>query len=398
MRIRTLSWQTAGAAVGLTLATGLLALAQQTAVIPYPANGPMAALGTADSVKAEDYYKNIQVLKGIPANQVVPMMEYMRAALGGVRCQYCHNPPPAFEKDDKPQKMMGRKMLAMVIDINKNTFGGAATVTCFTCHRGSTDPVNTPVIPEETAEKAPDAAKAPSLPAADDILAKYVAALGGEAALRKVNSRIVTGTLDEGEVGGAEGSQPAQPPFELDQKAPNMSALFVKDPKNMSAAGFDGTAGWIANSAGKVGDLSGGALGRAKRNADLYEPLDLKKEYFRLNVKGVEKIDGHDTYEVLALATGELPAELYFDTQSGLLVRKVFYDPNPVGQDPTNIDYSDYRATPNGAKFPYTIKSYSLPPNTRGAGVTMHITNIQENVAIDNSKFAKPAAKAAAAN
>lgn len=144
MRIRFVSLQTIGAALSLTLAAGLLAGAQQTAVIPYPSNGPAAALGTPDSVKAEDYYKNIQVLKGIPANQVVPMMEYMRAALGGIRCQYCHNPPPAFEKDDKPQKLMGRKMLQMVMDINKNTFGGATTVTCFTCHRGSTDPVGTP--------------------------------------------------------------------------------------------------------------------------------------------------------------------------------------------------------------------------------------------------------------
>src|SRR5579864_4685216 len=108
MRIRFASLQTVGGAIGLTLALGALAAAQQTPVIPFPASGPMTALGTPDSVKAEDYYKNIQVLKGVPANQIVPMMEYMRAALGGIRCQYCHNPPPAFEKDDKPQKAMGR--------------------------------------------------------------------------------------------------------------------------------------------------------------------------------------------------------------------------------------------------------------------------------------------------
>ena len=76
-------------------------------------------------MKAEDYYKNIQVLNGMPANQVIPTMEYMRSALGGVRCQYCHNAPPDFAGDDKPQKKMGRKMLQMVLDINKNTFGGS---------------------------------------------------------------------------------------------------------------------------------------------------------------------------------------------------------------------------------------------------------------------------------
>ena len=398
MPIRFASWKTVGAAVGLTLATGLLAAAQQNAVIPYPANGPAAALGTPDSVKAEDYYKNIQVLKGIPANQIVPMMEYMRSALGGVRCQFCHVPPPAFEKDDKPQKAMGRKMLLMVMDINKNTFGGATTVTCYTCHRGSTDPVNTPVIPEPGAEKpaAAEAKQPTNLPTADDIVAKYIDALGGEAAIRKVTTRVVIGTLDAGEVGGAEGSKPAQPPFELDQKAPNLSVVISKDPKTPSASGYDGMVAWMQNSAGKVGEASGAALGRAKRNADIYEALDLKKEYFRLNVRGIEKIEGQDVYHVTALPLGELPVELYFDTQTGLLVRKTFLDPNPVGDDPTNVDYSDYRATPNGVKFPYTIKSYSLPPNSRGAGVTMHVTSIQENVTIDNDKFQKPEPKSAA--
>jgi photosynthetic reaction center cytochrome c subunit len=396
MRIRLVSLQTIATVFGLTLAVALLAAAQQTAIQPYPANGPVAALGTPASVKAEDYYKNIQVLKGVPADQIVPMMEYMRSALGGVRCQYCHNAPPDFAGDDKPQKRMGRKMLQMVMDINKGTFGGGVVVTCYTCHRGSTDPVNIPAVPDPSAEKpAATDSKGPALPAADAIVAKYIDALGGEQALRKVTSRVVTGTLDIGEVGGAEGTKPAQPPFELDEKAPNLTVLFNRDPKNMSAAGFDGTTAWLQNPVGQVGEAFGPQLARAKRTADLYEPLDLKQEYSRMTVSGVEKIGDRDAYKVIALPQGELPVDLYFDTQTGLLLRKIFIDPNAVGDDPTNIDYSDYRATPNGVKFPYTIKSYSLPPNSRGAGVTMHVQNIQENVPIDDSKFAKPAAKPA---
>ncbi len=397
MRIRFISLQTIGATFGLTLATALLAAAQQTPVQPFPTNGPAAALGTPDSVKAEDYYKNIQVLKGVPANQIVPMMEYMRSALGGIRCQYCHNAPPDFAGDDKPQKQTGRKMLQMVMDINKNTFGGGVTVTCYTCHRGSTDPVSVPAIPEPTEEKPAAAqSKAPALPAADAIVAKYIDALGGEQALRKVTSRVVTGTLDIGEVGGADGTKASQPPFELDAKAPNLTVLFSRDPKNMVASGFDGTAAWLQNGVGKVAEASGPQLARAKRTADFYEPLDLKKEYFHMTVSGIEKIGDRDAYKVIALPQGELPVELYFDTQNGLLLRKILIDPNPVGEDPTNIDYGDYRATPSGVKFPYTLKSYSLPPNSRGAGITMHIQNIQENVPIDNSKFAKPAPKPAA--
>ena len=159
---------------------------------------------------------------------------------------------------------------------------------------------------------------------------KYVAALGGEQALRKVTSRVVTGTLDIGEVGGAEGSKPAQPPFELDRGRPNLSVLFSRDPKNMSAAGYDGSTAWLQNSAGLVGDSAGPALGRAKRNADLYEPLDLKQQYFRMTVRGIQKIGDRDAYEIAALPQGELPVQLFFDTQTGLLLRKTFIDPNPV--------------------------------------------------------------------
>ncbi len=266
MRIKFVSCKTVGAAFGLMLATGLLLAAQQVAVEPLPASSPAPPLGTPDSVKAEDYYKNIQVLKGIPANQIVPTMEYMRSALGGVRCQYCHEAPPDFEKDTKPQKETGRKMLEMVMAINKSTFNGRVQVTCYTCHRGSTDPVNVPAIPAptEAANPAAPAAKPPALPTVETILSKYVDALGGEQAIRKVTSRVVTGTMDVSEVGGATGSPELKPSFELYEKAPNLTVLFSRDPKWPSAEGYDGTTAWTQDAGGRVAAASGAALARAK--------------------------------------------------------------------------------------------------------------------------------------
>jgi len=392
------SVKTVGAACCLTLATGLLLAAQQVAVEPLPASSPAPPLGTPDSVKAEDYYKNIQVLKGIPANQIVPTMEYMRSALGGVRCQYCHEAPPDFEKDTKPQKETGRKMLEMVMAINKSTFNGRVQVTCYTCHRGSTDPVNVPAIPApaEAANPAAPAAKPPALPTVETILSKYVDALGGEQAIRKVTSRVVTGTMDVSEVGGATGSPELKPSFELYEKAPNLTALFSHDPKWPSAEGYDGTTAWMQDAGGRVAAASGAALARAKGAADFYEALDLKRDYPIMAALGIEKVGDRDAYHVTAKQQGAPSVELFFDTQTGLLLRKIFIDPNPIGNDPTNVDYSDYQATPNGVKFPYTIRSYSLPPNSRGAGVTMHVEKIQENVPVDNSKFTKPAPKQAA--
>src|ERR1700675_3955163 len=94
-------------------------------------------------------------------------MQFITAALG-VECGFCHV-QGAFEKDDKKPKQTARKMMAMMFAINKDNFEGHREVTCYSCHRGSTDPVGTPPVmaeePKETmgeakseAEKSEDAA------------------------------------------------------------------------------------------------------------------------------------------------------------------------------------------------------------------------------------------------
>src|ERR1700675_3460538 len=86
----------------------------------------------------EQVQKNIQVLKGMPSSQLLPVMHFMRTSLG-VRCDYCHVAENGkYWMDDKPAKQTARRMLQMVFDINKANFGGRTVVTCNTCHRGST--------------------------------------------------------------------------------------------------------------------------------------------------------------------------------------------------------------------------------------------------------------------
>ena len=93
---------------------------------------------------AEEEYKNIQVLKGIPADQVIPSMQFIAASLG-VECEHCHV-AHANEKDDKKAKLTARKMIAMVMAINKDNFEGHREVTCYSCHRGAAEPVATPIL------------------------------------------------------------------------------------------------------------------------------------------------------------------------------------------------------------------------------------------------------------
>ena len=122
---------------GISLLTFFVAASARAQV---PHGQPPAETGSTPKL-AEEEYKNIQALKGIPADQVIRSMQFIAASLG-VECEYCHV-ERAFEKDDKKHKVTARKMIGMMMAINKENFEGHREVTCFSCHRGSPNPVGT---------------------------------------------------------------------------------------------------------------------------------------------------------------------------------------------------------------------------------------------------------------
>lgn len=113
---------------------------------------------------AGQVYKNIQVLKDAPADQLVPAMQFISASLGA-ECDYCHV-QNAFEKDDKQPKQTARKMMQMMFAINKNNFDGHRQVTCYSCHRGSTAPAGTPLVAGEEPKPEPPEATNGATPVA----------------------------------------------------------------------------------------------------------------------------------------------------------------------------------------------------------------------------------------
>src|ERR1035438_5580727 len=131
------------------LAIAVVALAAVLAAFGAGAQTPPAQ--TAGTPKlAEEQFKNIKVLTGIPAEQVIPAMQFITASLG-VECEYCHvrqdhAPGMAFDKDDKKPKVIARKMIQMMFAINKDNFEGKREVTCFSCHRGAAEPVGIPIV------------------------------------------------------------------------------------------------------------------------------------------------------------------------------------------------------------------------------------------------------------
>ena len=109
--------------------------------------------GQAPEVKtAEQVYKNITELKGTPADQLVPTMQFISVSLG-VECVTCHVGGKP-EADDKRTKKTAREMIAMTLMINKNAFHGQTQVTCFSCHRGAERPVAMPPVLESDAAPA----------------------------------------------------------------------------------------------------------------------------------------------------------------------------------------------------------------------------------------------------
>ncbi len=127
---------------------------------------------------AEQAYKNIQVFKGLPASQLLGAMNFMAGSLG-VSCNHCHV-PNQFAKDDKPAKQIARQHLQMMRAINDANFGGKTVVNCATCHRGETRSASVLTLAQNPFPSADTALKSSeSLPTVDQILDKYLQAIGG---------------------------------------------------------------------------------------------------------------------------------------------------------------------------------------------------------------------------
>lgn len=354
--------------------------------------GAPAPVNAAGPKKAEEQFKNIQTLKGIPADQLIPGMQFITASLG-VECEFCHV-EGAFEKDDKKPKQTARKMMAMMFAINKDNFEGHREVTCYSCHRGRTDPVGTPVVMAEEPKGMGEAkkgeekksegkkgegaeAKEASGPPADQLFDKYLQVVGGAAATEKITSRAMKGTITFGD---------RNVPIDIFSKDPDKRVSFTHTPDGDSVTAFDGHEGWLGAPGRPVREMHGPELDAAAMDADLHFAAHLKGMFSEAQVRGTEKVGDHDVYLVIGRREGKPPLRLYFDEQSGLLVRLVRYGETPLGRLPTQIDYADYREA-GGVKIPFR---WTLArPSGR---FTIQVSEVKQNVPVDDAKFAKPPA------
>jgi photosynthetic reaction center cytochrome c subunit len=335
---------------------------------------------------AEEVFKNVQALKGIPVDEFMNTMGIFSAALG-MSCEDCHASNDSkwenYALDTSPKKRMARRMIQMVAAINKENFGGRQMVTCWTCHRGSDHPKITPDL--TTLYNRPDEADdvitpAPGAPSADQILDKYIQALGGAQRLASLNSFVAKGFS----VGyGPEGSQR---PVEIYAKAPNQRTTIIRTQNGDSTTVFDGRAGWIAAPLRPVPVLSlaGSILEGVKLDAELSFPTRIKQVLTKWRVGFLVTINDREAQAVQGTTAGGSLATLFFDSESGLLVRLVRYSDSLVGRTPTQIDFSDYRDVA-GVKMPFRFTVTWLDGKEN-----YELTDVQPNVSIDAAKFARP--------
>jgi len=342
---------------------------------------------------AGEVFKNVttSTLKGITVDEFMGSMGVMAAALGW-DCSDCHTGAGTDKvvwESDTPRKVLARKMTEMVAVINKSNFGGAQMVTCWTCHHGRDIPATTIALDHlyeaPNDEKDDVIAPDPQPPvSATAIVDKYIAAVGGAQKLAGLTSFIATGT-QEGYVDVKGGGV-----FQIFAKAPDQRTVQIRFPdapdRGDQTRAFNGKIGWVTTPRALLGEyeVTGTELDGQKLDAELSFPGQIKQVLTDLKVGYSDSINGKEVQVVQGRGPRNLLATLYFDKQTGLLVRLLRYGRSPIGRVPTQVDYSDYRDV-NGVKFPFKYKFSWLDGRD-----SFTLTKVETNVPVDEAKFGKP--------
>jgi hypothetical protein len=341
---------------------------------------------------AEDVFKNVQVLKGIPVSEFMATMGFFSASLG-LNCVYCHVAESLQDwqkfADDVPRKRMARTMIQMMNTINRSNFGGGRVITCYSCHHGNQRPKDIPSLAMQygTPEEDPNETEIPPQPAsgpsADQILDKFVTASGGSRRLSALTSVMAKGTYEGYD------TYHEKVPFELYAKAPAQMTTLVHTQNGDSTTVLNGSGGWVASPSNPVLLLPlapGAELDGAQIDAQLVFPAQIKQALSQWRSGfPVTTIGDSDVQVIEATGAGKTRVKLFFDQKTGLLARQLRYSSTAVGTNPIQIDYADYRDT-NGVKRPFrwTVTW------TNGQSI-YQVNEFQSDIAIDSGKFAKPA-------
>jgi photosynthetic reaction center cytochrome c subunit len=339
---------------------------------------------------SDQFFHNVQVLRGIPVDQFLGTMGFISASLG-VNCTECHgagdNGVITDYAADTPEKQKARQMMIMVKILNQTSFGGDHRVTCYTCHRGDISPHATPSLAVQNGP-APDRdpndielldQPIPGAPTAEQILDKYIEVLGGAEQLAKITSLSGKGTYSGFD------TELAKAPVEVYAKSPGESTTIVhRSDKAENITTFDGRSAWVVmtDTFLPVKPLTGGELDNAQLDAEMFFPANIKSylHNWRVGFPPIT-VDGHLVQIVQGTAPRGSRVKLFFDAKSGLLVRMALFSNTALGLNPSEVDYSDYREL-DGVEVPY---HWTLTWTDGRSDFDM--TEMRANVSLDADRF-----------
>jgi hypothetical protein len=362
------------------------------------------------TIAQEGREKNVKLLGDMPVSQFIPVMNYFAVSMGR-RCNYCHvntNGQWDYASDAKNEKNTAREMIKLVLDTNKTLQGlKLDPIACYTCHRGRNSPQSGITLPLSVPSPPPGGGPGQGRPAgapagpgasasgaqpqgsptprptptpADEIVNKYIAAIGGQANVDKVKSRTITGSTTAG--GGS------SIPLEVMQAAPNKFYIRATTGQGVIERGFDGQVGWEKTTNG-VRQLNPIEVSRLQASISLWGNIKLKEQYTRFRTLGRDKLGDRDAYVVMGARSETDLERLFFDVETGLLLRRITYLRTIVGTIPEQFDFEDYREV-DGVKLPFTVRVSSVDAGNPVA--TRSFSEMKINAAVDESKFKMPAA------
>lgn len=378
-----------------------------------PATGTPQPAGT---------FKNVQELKDLTPARLRDTMVYFAAAMGG-NCSSCHvrgaDGEFAYEKDDNEHKTIARSMIPITRAINVQHYKGEARVTCATCHQGRLEPspvlgVAQPMTADQLAARAPQpgrggagapgaggrqAAGAP--PAAgqppdgggrapgagggrgpqrptetvDQVLDRYLQAVGGRDAMARMKTRTRTGTVTN------RGGQVTN--VVVQDTSAGQVRTSIEGPAPTTRA-YDGKVAW-SQTGQRVRDHEGVEATNISLAADLALPVAVKGSYTALGVQNYGRIAGHQVISLQGRRATGVSEQLMFDRESGLLARRIIRLSTPAGDLPVQIDYNDYRPV-DGVQTPFDVRIADWESVS-----AYKFSDVTVNQPIDAARFARPA-------
>jgi photosynthetic reaction center cytochrome c subunit len=340
---------------------------------------------------AEQVFKNIQVLKGIPVDEFMNTMGFFATATG-LNCTDCHIEESggswARYADDNALKQQTRRMVVMMQTINKTNFGGRQVVTCYTCHRGFSKPTVQPSINVLYGSPPPDEPgdpfeQVPNQPSPDSVLDKFLAAVGGAQRLAAFTSFTAKGLYM-----GFDDADKSQ--MEIFARASGERSTVVHTLLGDNTTTITPAAAWITapptDKPVPLMDITGQELDGVKFEASMFFPGRIKQSLTKLRT-GIPQFleDDREVIQVQGNTPSGGTVTLLFDAETALLARLVRYNESPVGRILTRVDYHEYREVA-GVKIPWRWTVSWLSGRSQ-----FELTEVQPNAQVQAARFVKPA-------